>query len=208
MPIVEVRRHSLTKKGTARGKGSHLSAEGVKLARHIGEQSAPFAVVVTSPSPRSVETAIAMGYAVDEHLAALGDITPEVVDEIGHHERWTWHEPFVEFARIISHNGPTARLGHQQRATWIQVLDGVAPDGRALIISHGRVMEAGLVTCFWEADYASWGAPFQHMEGVRMDYDGTRFTSVEFLRRGEPVHAATHRVPIRSAPKEDDHRAM
>jgi hypothetical protein len=33
MRWLEVRRHSLTKKGPARGRGSHLSAEGVALAR-------------------------------------------------------------------------------------------------------------------------------------------------------------------------------
>ena len=36
MRWLEVRRHSLTKKGAARGRGSHLSAEGVMLARLVG----------------------------------------------------------------------------------------------------------------------------------------------------------------------------
>ncbi len=36
MRTIEIRRHSYTKKGEARGKGSHLSPEGVTLAREIG----------------------------------------------------------------------------------------------------------------------------------------------------------------------------
>ena len=36
MQWLEVRPHSLTKKNSARGRGSHLSAEGVVLARLVG----------------------------------------------------------------------------------------------------------------------------------------------------------------------------
>jgi hypothetical protein len=36
MRWLEVRRHSLTEKGAARGRGSQLSAEGVALARLVG----------------------------------------------------------------------------------------------------------------------------------------------------------------------------
>jgi hypothetical protein len=55
MRWLEVRRHSLTKKGAARGRGSHLSAEGVALARLVGVSLGPFAWVVTSTSPLSFQ---------------------------------------------------------------------------------------------------------------------------------------------------------
>ena len=60
MRTLEVRRHSLTKKGTARDRGSHLSARGVALARMVGVELGAIAYVVTSDSPRPIETAIAM----------------------------------------------------------------------------------------------------------------------------------------------------
>jgi hypothetical protein len=69
MRIIQIRRHSYTKKGEARGRGSHLSAEGVALAREIGSQIGPFDLVLTSHSPRTLETAIAMGFAVDVIVA-------------------------------------------------------------------------------------------------------------------------------------------
>jgi hypothetical protein len=72
MRWLEVRRHSLTKKGAARGRGSHLSAHGVALARAIGADLGSVAYVVTSASPRAVETAIAMGLAVDDTLDLVG----------------------------------------------------------------------------------------------------------------------------------------
>ena len=63
MRMIEIRRHSYTKKGEGRGKGSHLSAEGVALARQVGGETGPFDLVLTSPVPRSLETAVAMGFA-------------------------------------------------------------------------------------------------------------------------------------------------
>ena len=186
MRAIEIRRHCLTKKGEARGKGSHLSAEGVTQARRIGEQMGPFDLVLASQVPRTLETAIAMGFSVDDQLDVLGTIPAGVWDEIGHQERWTWAEPFVMFARIIGKDGAAARLGRQQRATWIQALESVPADGRVLIISHGRVIESGLVTCFPDADFATWGAPFQHGEGIRMGYRDGRFTHVQF-RRNPPL---------------------
>ncbi len=80
MRTIEIRRHCYTKKGDARGKGSHLSAAGVGQARGIGEQIGPFNLVLTSTVPRTLETAIAMGFAVDEQLAVLGGIPPAVWD--------------------------------------------------------------------------------------------------------------------------------
>jgi hypothetical protein len=48
MRWLDVRRHSMTKKGQAREQGSHLSEEGVALARLVGASLSPFAYVVTS----------------------------------------------------------------------------------------------------------------------------------------------------------------
>ena len=182
MRSIEIRRHSYTKKGAARGKGSHLSAEGVALARMIGATIGPFDLILTSPSPRTLETAIAMGFAVDDQLDALGDIAPEVVDKIGHHDRWTWETPFVRFAQVVAQAGATARMGQRQQQAWVQALESVPPDGRVLVISHGRVIEVGLVTCLPDGDFAVWGIPLRHCEGVRMQYVAGRFTDVHFLR--------------------------
>jgi hypothetical protein len=107
MRTIKIIRHSYTKKGAARGKGSHLSAEGVALAREIGNNIGTFDFALTSHGPQTLETAIAMGFAVDEQLEALGDITPEVIGEIGHHERWTWEYPFLTFAQFVERAGST-----------------------------------------------------------------------------------------------------
>src|SRR6516225_9545510 len=113
MRTIEIRRHAYTKKGEGRGKGSHLSPEGVALARQAGGSLGPFDLVLTSPVPRTLETALAMGFAVDDQLEALGELSPEVCDEIGHHERWTWEQPFVAFAHFVRQGGPTTRMGER-----------------------------------------------------------------------------------------------
>ncbi|HEV8298679.1 MAG TPA: hypothetical protein VGQ20_15340, partial [Acidimicrobiales bacterium] len=64
--VLEVRRHSHTKQGEARGRGSSLSRDGVALARVLGARTGPFAYVCTSQAPRTLETALAMGFSVDD----------------------------------------------------------------------------------------------------------------------------------------------
>jgi broad specificity phosphatase PhoE len=179
---IEIRRHSYTKKGEGRGRGSHLSEAGVELARELGAGMGPFDLVLTSPALRAFETAIAMGFAVDELIEALGDIPPDVVEEIGHHDRWAWDDAFLVFARVVARGGPTARMGQRQREAWMSALESVAPHGSVLVISHGRVIESGLVTCCPDGDFAAWGKPFHHCEGVRMDFDEGQFQHVRFLR--------------------------
>jgi broad specificity phosphatase PhoE len=75
MRRIEVRRHSITEK--SRGSGSHLSQEGVALARRVGSSLGSFASVVTSASPRAIETALAMGYAVDDNVDLPSGYLPE-----------------------------------------------------------------------------------------------------------------------------------
>ena len=182
MRTLEIRRHSLTKKGENRGSGSQLSREGVQLARNIGESIGPFDQVVASTVPRAAETAIAMGFAVDELIDELCPAGPDFYAEVGHHERWSWDDPFVRFTEFIERDGPTKQLAHMQERVWKRVLDPVPSGGAALIISHGRVIECGLIACFPSAPHAEWGAPFQHGEGARVIEKDGRWIGVQLLR--------------------------
>lgn len=140
-----------------------------------------------------------MGFAVDHLVEALGDIPADVHEEIGHHDRWSWERPFVEFARLTKRDGPTARMGQQQLRVWTDALDAVSDAGRVLIISHGRVIEAGLVAAVPEGDFAAWGPPFQHGEGVRLAYASGHFSVVQFLRvemPGDERRLIAHREGI------------
>jgi broad specificity phosphatase PhoE len=179
MRWLEVRRHSLTKKDSARGRGSHLSAEGVALARLVGESLGPFAVVVTSTSPRAIETSVAMGFAVDDTVELPSGYVP---GEVGHHDQWCWPRPYRGYAELIGRGGGLAAVAETHRRIWTGVVE-VVPDGAAaLVVGHGGGIEPGVVACLPDADYESWGMPFGHCDGARLGFDDGRFVSVQFRR--------------------------
>jgi broad specificity phosphatase PhoE len=157
MRWLEVRRHSLTKKGPARDRGSHLSAEGVALARIVGEALGPFALVVTSASPRAVETAIAMGFAVDDTLELPSGYVPGEVD---HHDQWGWPRPYRQYAELLGRGGGLASAAEAHRRSWTSLVEAVPDGAAALVVGHGGGIEPGLVVCLPEVDHESWGPPW------------------------------------------------
>lgn len=179
MRWLEVRRHAPTKKGSARGRGSHLSASGVALARAVGEELGPFASVVTSASPRAIETAVAMGWAVDDAVDMPSGYVP---GEVGHHDQWSWPQPYVRYAELIAGGGALAAVAAEHRKIWTEVVGSVPEGSIALVVAHGGSIEPALVSCLPHADHASWGAPFGHLDGVRLGFEGGRFTHARLLR--------------------------
>lgn len=167
------------RKGAARGRGSHLSGEGAALARSVGAQLGPVSYVATSQSPRAVETAIAMGFAVDDTHDLPAGYVP---GEAGHHDQWTWHSPYRSYAELIRAGGTVAAVAGAHKNAWLAAADIVAEGQVALVISHGGAIEPALVACLPTADHASWGAPFAHCDGARLAVDNGVVTAVEFRR--------------------------
>ena len=67
---IEIRRHAERHK-----PGDNLNARGVARARNASARDREFALVVTSPITRAVQTAVAMGHSVDEEdwtMATMG----------------------------------------------------------------------------------------------------------------------------------------
>jgi broad specificity phosphatase PhoE len=179
MRWLEVRRHSLTKKGTARGRGSQLSAEGVALARLVGASLGPFARVVTSAWPRAVETALTMGFAVDDAVELPSGYVP---GEVEHHQQWRWPRPYSAYAELLGRGGGLPAVAEAYRVAWTGVVEAVPEGAAALMVCHGGGIEPGLVACLPDADHGSWGAPFGHCDGARLDFEDGRFVSVQFRR--------------------------
>lgn len=179
MKTLEVRRHSLRKQGG----GSQLSQAGVDFARRLGTTMGPFAYVVTSVSPRARETAIAMGFAVDQEIVTL--VSDEVMyAEMERRKWWQTPQPFVALAEVVATKGATWRYGSALSACWRDILTPLPDGAAALVIAHSGDLEIALITCFPQADHATWGAPFGHCEGARLVFAGepARFTAVEILR--------------------------
>jgi len=179
MKTLEVRRHSLRKQGG----GSQLSQAGVNYARQLGATMGPFAYVATSVSPRARETAIAMGFAVDQEIVTLA--TDEAMyAEMEASGWWQAPQPFVALAEVIAIKGATWRYGSALVACWRDILTPLPDGAAALVIAHSGDLEIALVICFPQADHATWGSPFGHCEGARLVFAGepARFTAVELLR--------------------------
>ncbi|MBI4789503.1 MAG: histidine phosphatase family protein [Chloroflexi bacterium] len=171
MRYVEVRRHTLRQR-----PGEHVTQAGVELARRVGNRMGPFARVVTSKAPRAFETAIAMGFAVDEQDERLSKMGEDVDAEI------TWPASFAEYARVIRQGGATARFARAQAEVWRSLARELRDGEQALVVTHGGIVEIGAIGCLPNADHAAWGNFCDLCEGVRLSFDGKDFVEQEIMR--------------------------
>lgn len=184
----EVRRHARRER-----PGQHLIQRGVEMARTLGAELGPFDLVVSSPLARCVETAVAMGFAVDQDRPELAgvDVRGETVPGI---DEMVWDEGYAGFARLFKQGGPFADFAREQAAIWLEIARGLPDGGRALIVGHGGFIEGGAIAGFPDADHARWGRTARHCEGVLVGVEDDRFVSVDVVRvpkalrqRGKPA---------------------
>jgi broad specificity phosphatase PhoE len=171
MRYIELRRHTMRVK-----PGQHLSQDGVDLARRVGSTIGPFNRVITSPVPRAYETAIAMGYAVDEQNEVFSLLAVGVEDEVA------WDAGFAAFAQAVRLDSATARFAWILAQVMRDIASALPEDGAALVISHGGFLEAAAVGCLPDVDFSAWGAYCDYCEGVRLSFDGEQFVAGEVLR--------------------------
>jgi len=171
MKTIEIRRHSIRTK-----PGDHLSQQGVTLARSVGENLGPFVHVVTSTLPRAFETAIAMGFAVDERNQLMSSYSMDVEREA------PWPQSFATYSKAVKHDGAAGRYAHRLAALYSKLADGLADGQAALVVNHGGVLELGVVACLPDADYESWGDAVDYCEGARLFWEDAKFVKAEVLR--------------------------
>jgi len=173
MAEIEFRRHSLRDRPV-----DHLNQAGVELARRVGATMGAFDRVISSPAWRCIETAIAMGYAVNEQY------TPVLAEA-------EWRamadqllpgSSFQDIARSMAQDPFAARLADALRGQWMAVAEALGPDGSALVLTHGGYIDYAAVACLPDADHVAWGAIFGRCEGFRMKYAGGRFGDLQPLR--------------------------
>ena len=176
-----VLRHSLTRKNSVEGRsGSHLSREGVRLARALGDTLPAMCHVVVGGQPRHLETALALGFAVDEQVSLPSGYVPGEVD---HHDQWSWDQPFVRYAELLVAGTGLTNVAGAHLDCWRSVLEHV-PDGAAgLVVSSGGSIEPALVAALPEADHAGWGGPLHQLEGAKLTWTSSTCTSIQLLRR-------------------------
>lgn len=175
MRSIELRRHSHREPGD-----SHLSRLGRQLAERIGRAEGPFDRVTTSPVPRAVETAEAMGLRIDERLPAFATLDPAAEGALGPVATW------ADCALGLLRHASVARYGAVLVEALQRIIDQIPDGGRGLLVSHAVVIELATSAAVREAPVASWGPLAGYLEGARLYHDGHAFTGAELLRVGGP----------------------
>jgi len=171
MKTIEIRRHSIRA-----APGQNLSQPGVSLARLIGAEMGRFERVITSPLPRAYQTAIAMGFAVDETCELMASYGDEVNLEC------PWPASFSEYAAAARKNGATTRYT-KALADFYQKLAKSMPEGAStLVVNHGGVVELSAVGCLPGTELDSLGDYIEYCEGVRLTWENGAFTRAQVLR--------------------------
>lgn len=172
MRVVEHRRHSRRDP-----LGIHLNRVGVELARRIAPRIGPFDRVVTSPKPRAVETAQALGFTVDATLPELGMMPDDVglsVDEL--HPR-----SFADYVQIADRSEAMAEYAAGQAKLMRDELERLPDGGRLLMVSHGGIIEFGAAAAR-PGDAMDWGEPLGYLEGIRLSLDRGKWVRGEVVR--------------------------
>ncbi len=164
MRTLELRRHSIRDRNSA-----HLSQAGVTLARAQGATLPPFALVLSSPALRAIETAVALGHAIDEERdeLALPD-EPALALELDACKK------FADVARLIKGGLHMPAYARQLLMFADTVAGSLEAGAHALLVTHGGVVETLALACDTSADAAALGTGISFCEGVTLQLnDGT-----------------------------------
>lgn len=171
MKTLEIRRHSLRNRFS-----QDLSEEGLALANLLGQEMRKFDRVVTSPLPRAMQTAQAMGFRVDETVELLASTTDSVELEC------PWPAGFAEYAAAYRQGGATFSFARRLAAFYEQLLAAVPEGGAALAVHHGGVVEVSAVACLPTHDFKTLGDYCSYCEGVRLTWEDGAFKDIQVLR--------------------------
>jgi broad specificity phosphatase PhoE len=171
MKTIEIRRHSIRSI-----PGDHLNQTGVSLARRVGQGLGPFDRVITSTLPRAFETAIAMGFAVDEQVELMSTYGSAIESEL------PWPQTFAAYAKSVSRDGAAGRYARKLAEVYVRLANMLGDGRSALVINHGGVVEMGITASFPDADYESWGEAVYYCEGARLTWADGKFVNAEVLR--------------------------
>lgn len=163
MRQVVVRRHG--ERQDRSDNQSHLSQAGVDMARRVGAASGGFDLVVSSPLPRALETAIAMGFAVDELLPALQGVDASILSEV------PWDAGYNAWADAYRGDAGVKTYADQLARTLRALAERVPDGGSVLAISHGGMVEACAVGAAPDTDFLAWRGDAGYCEGVSLEYD-------------------------------------
>ena len=160
MIIIELRRHS-----NRVSPSPHLNQEGVEKARKVGNELGDFDKVISSNAPRAIETAVAMGYAVDMQSQFLDTFGQRIQDKHG------WPMTFQEISTLLEISEILRKFAEEQFNFYMSLLERIETGQSILIVSHGGVMDIPFVYSLKMIGIEPKGEDFSYCEGFRFHFN-------------------------------------
>lgn len=180
MKCVEIFRHSM------RGEGKGLSEEGRLLARRARATLSPhYDLCVSSPKERARETLEAFGfdrYEVDESFTAVNPWAPfdAAVQEVA---KLRGTSPLAACWGIPEALNYLRLQGETMIVAIKRIARKLPEGGRALVVSHGGILEAAALHGCSEYALEEIGGEIGFCEGVVFELDDENLAGIEMKRR-------------------------
>jgi broad specificity phosphatase PhoE len=168
MRSVEIRRHSVRNLSS-----EPLSEAGRSLPEDVGRARGPFQLVVSSPTARARETALAMGFrptGVDPLWYELGDGSIP------------WPLSFREMGFQFEADPRAKEIAGRFQEAIRGLTDRVSEGSSVLLIARGGVPELVAASWFPPTVLEGLGSPCKCMEGTCLFVEHGRAVGVEALR--------------------------
>lgn len=176
MKTLTIRRHTQRTK-----PGQNLSQKGIDLAKLVAHDTKNFDLVATANTPRGIQTAIVFGHAITLIDEALGHLPREIFDKCA------WPNGFTQMSTALLKHTSVANFAQNQANLWKQLASQTPPSGNALIISHGAIIELGMLASLPDADHPNWGPAIGYCEGIRLIFEDNALSG-EILRVPDKYH--------------------
>lgn len=176
MPLLEIRRHA--ERADPRSNESSLSPAGRAMAESLAERAPKYALVLSSPLPRAKETAQLIAGRLD---AAEAGLLPEMGGLIGDRIFGEMRR-LADWASLLREREDARAFANEQLQTWARIASRVGEKERALVVSHGGIIELPAIVLAERLAQRLDGRAFGYGEGVLVTYAGGAATKIEALR--------------------------
>ena len=93
---------------------------------------------------------------------------------------------YAAWARAAQNSPVVAQYTQTMAELWRSIARALPDGGRALVITHGGIVEAGTIGCLPSNTQAAYHTACGVCEGVRLTFDGDTVVNMEILRVEQP----------------------
>jgi broad specificity phosphatase PhoE len=176
VPVLEIRRH--VQRADLKNDESSLSPAGRALAEAIAKRAGPYALVLSSPLPRAKETAQLIAGRLDGTDPGL---LPEMGGVIGD-RIFGEMRALADWAEVLRERDDARQFAAEQLVTWARLASRVGEKERALVVSHGGIIELPAIILAERLRARLEGASFGYGEGVLVTYAKGAPTKIAAVR--------------------------